>query len=163
MPKTVVGLVSVALLILTGCGKKPEEKIAEKIIEQNTGGKAKVDITDQSVKVETEEGTMNMTTGKSAKIPESFPSDIYIFKPAEVKMAMEVGQGYSVALATGKEIDAVASAYKKEMVKRGWKQQAAMDMGENAMLIYEKEKRVTNVAVTREEGETKIVLTVGMN
>ena len=73
MPKTVVGLVSVALLILTGCGKKPEEKIAEKIIEQNTGGKAKVDITDQSVKVETEEGTMNMTTGKSAKIPESFP------------------------------------------------------------------------------------------
>ena len=158
-----IGLVLAMLLILIGCGKKAEEKIAEKIIERSTGSKAKVDIADESMKIETEDGSMSVKTGKSAKIPKEFPSDVYLFKPADVEVAMEVGQCYSIALKTGKDIASVTSAYKKEMVNKGWKQQAAMDMGENSMLIYEKEKRITNVAISQDAGETKIVITVGKN
>jgi hypothetical protein len=150
----------VMLSVMIGCGKKPQEKIAEKIVENGTGKKANVAIGDESVKIETEDGSMSLTSGKSAKIPDGFPSDVYIFTPADVAMAMEVGQGYSIALKTGKDIESVTAAYKKEMTRKGWEQKAAMDMGENTMLMYEKDKRVINVVVSHEEGETKIVLTV---
>lgn len=159
MKRTICITVIIALTII-GCGKKPEEKIAEKIVENGIGKKANVDINDESVKIETEDGSMSLKAGKSAEVPKGFPSDVYIFKPANVEMAMEVGQGYSIALKTGKDIESVTSTYKKEMVKKGWERKAAMDMGENTMMMYEKEKRVTNIVVSQEDGETKIVLTV---
>lgn len=161
--KRIVSIAVLVLFVMVGCGKKKEEIIAEKIIENGIGKKAKVDLDDQSVKIETEDGTMNLKTGKSAKIPDAFPSDVFIFKPADVEMAMEMGMGYSIALKTVKDIPTVAAAYKNEMVKKGWTQKAAMDMGENTMLMYEKGKRVTNVTVGREEGETRIALTVVSN
>jgi maltodextrin utilization protein YvdJ len=152
------------LLVVYGCGKKVEEKMAEKItekiIEHGTKGKAKVDLSDHSMTIETEKGKMVVASGKSAEIPADFPSDVLIFKPAEVSGTMAAGKGSSVMLKTAKDKAAVTSAYKEAMTKKGWTQKAAVDMGEQSILSYEKEKRVANVIISAKEGKTEIALTV---
>ena len=161
--KRVMSVAVLTLVVMIGCGKKKEEVIAEKIIENATGNKVNVDLENNSMNIETKDGKMSVQTGKSAKIPDTFPSDVFIFEPADVEMAMEMGMGYTIALKTPKDIATVTAAYKKNMVKQGWDQKAAMDMGENTTLMYEKGKRVTNVTVGQEDGETRIALTVVSN
>ena len=161
--KKLNGVILTILLVLVGCGKKTEEKIAEKIIEKSIGGKADVDIAKGTMNIETEDGNMSVQTGKSAKIPDKFPTDIFVFKPSDVLMAMELPKGYTISLKTGKDVAAVTSAYKKSMTDKGWKQKAAMDLDGKSMFFYEKEKRVTHVAISHKDGETNIVLTASTN
>jgi hypothetical protein len=155
--KKVTCIVLGMLLLVAGCGKKAEEKITEKAIERATGGKAKVDLSKNTVKVETENGSI--TAGVSAKIPEGFPSDIFIFKPSDMIGSMEgAGTGYSIAMKTSKDVATVAEAYKKAMIGNGWKQKAAMDMGTQSMLVYEKDKRAANIVISQKNKETSIAI-----
>jgi maltodextrin utilization protein YvdJ len=152
------------LLFAFGCGKKAEEKMAEKItekiIEHGSKGKMKADLSNNVMTVETEKGKMTVASGKSAELPADFPSDVLIFKPSEVAGTIEVGKGSSVMLKTDKDKAAVTSAYKQTMVKNGWTQKAAVDMGEQSILSYEKEQRVANVIISAKHEKTEIALTV---
>lgn len=67
MKKTLVlaGVVSIALVL--GCGKKSEENIAKKRIEQQTGRKENVDISDESVSVKTKNDELKMDAGEKTK------------------------------------------------------------------------------------------------
>jgi hypothetical protein len=159
--KKVTCVVLGMLLLVAGCGKKIEEKIAEKItekaIEHGTDGKAKVDLSKNTMTIETENGSYS--AGTSSKIPDGFPSDIFIFKPSEMIGSMAgTGKGYSIAMKTSKDVASVTEAYKKTMIGNGWKQKAAMDMGAQAMLVYEKEKRTANIVIGQKDNETSIVI-----
>lgn len=156
--KKVTCVVLGMLLLIAGCGKKIEEKIAEKAIEQGTDGKAKVDLSKNTMPIETENGSFS--AGTSSKIPDGFPSDIFIFKPSEMIGSMAgTGKGYSIAMKTSKDVASVTEAYKKAMTGNEWKQKAAMDMGTQAMLVYEKEKRTANIVIGQKDNETSIVIT----
>jgi hypothetical protein len=150
----------VLAILLAACGKKTEEKALEKAIESETGKKADVDLSGDGVKIETEEGTMRMSAGEGAKIPQDFPKDVYIMKGAKVEMAMETEEGYSVALTIDQPRDKVAQDYKKKMSGEGWTQKAYMDMGEQIMIAYEKGDRAANVLVIHDEKVTRLNLTV---
>jgi hypothetical protein len=150
-------------ILMAGCGKKIEEKIsqklAEKAIEHGTKGKAKVDLSGGSMKIETKEGTM--AGGTAAKIPDNFPSDIFLLKPSKVIMSMEsADKGLGVGLETDKDAASVTETYKKSMTGSGWTQKSAVAAGKMAMLAYEKEKRTVNIIINQKDAATNILINV---
>lgn len=153
-----------AVLFSIGCGKKVEdkvgEKILEKIIENKSNGAAKVDLAKGTMKIESDQGTISVASGGSAKIPDNFPSDVFVYKPATIGSVVEAQQGVTLAMKTTKEIGEVTEAYKTAMTGKGWKQKSAADMGTYSMLVYEKDKRTTTIAVSKQRDSLNILLNV---
>jgi len=79
------------VLIATGCGKTPEEKVIEKRIEEATGADAEVDLSKKGMKIsgETESGEFTVSTGEGTEIPKDFPTDVFIYRPSRVMTAIE--------------------------------------------------------------------------
>jgi len=157
---------SIVLFILTlavlGCTKGTEEKAAEKAIETATGKKVEADLSDGSVKLKSEDGTFEMTSGDSAELPEGFPKDVYVYENASIQMAMDMPHGMSVGLHTSDGVRKVSDAYKKAMEKEGWKKFSATDAGDSYHLVYgkEQEDRMAQITIAREDDKTVIALSI---
>ena len=156
MKRIILCAVACSLVAYIGCGKKAEEKVIEKIIEKESGGKADVDISDESISIKTEDGEATLHAGENVKLPADFPKDILVYKGADVKMTMEVPQGKSVTFLTKDDVSKVAEAYKKEMAGKGWKKEMAMDMGEQTSLIFKKDERMAQIMIGKEDDKTMI-------
>jgi hypothetical protein len=150
------------ILLAFGCDKSSEEKAVEKQIEKQTGGKADVDLSNKKMKVsgETEVGKYTVTSGEGTEIPEGFPADVFVYRPSKTVMAMEIPEGYSLALTTRDDSAKVFDAYSKEMKAKGWAEEAAMKMESQSVLVYQKDERVVNISIVPYEKEFQISLTV---
>jgi hypothetical protein len=153
------------ILLVAACGRETQEAAMEKKIEDATGGKADVDMSDKGMKVsgETEEGKYEMTGGDAAKIPDDFPADVFIYKPSKAVMAMKVPEGFSVTLQTKDDKAKVLSAYKEQMAAKGWSEEGSMDMGDQSMRMYKKDQRMATVNLTPSDEGLAINLSVGAN
>ena len=153
-----------AIMVMFGCGKKAEEKAAEKItekaIESSMGGNAEVDIKENSVRIQTKEGEMTMTAGDSVKLPADFPKDVFLYKGADLNTAMELPQGFNLVFQTKDDASRVSEAYLAEMEAKGWSKEMSMDMGGQKMLAFKKDERGVNVSIASDEEMTQISLTV---
>ena len=157
-------IILTAMMVMFGCGEKAEEKAAEKMaekaIESSFEGEARVDIEKDSIRIETEEGEMTMTTGDSASLPADFPKDVFIYKGAELSMAMEVPQGFNLSLQTKDDMSKVSEVYLAEMTAEGWTKEMSMDMGGGKTMAFEKDERAVSVMISSHEEMTQITLTM---
>jgi len=149
--------------VLVGCGQSKEEKaaekIVEKIIERNSPG-ADVDFIKGNMNIKTEAGEMSININDSAKLPDNFPKDVFVMKSAEVKMTMDMPQGTSASFLSKEDMSSVFSKYQNEMTSKGWEQKMSMNLGEGATLVYEKDQRVANITMAKEEEGTIINLII---
>ena len=157
-------IILAAIILIFGCGEKGGEKVAEKVmekaIESNTGGKATVDMEENSLRIQTEEGEMTMTAGDSAKLPVDFPKDVFLYKGADINTAMELPEGFNLMFQTKDDPSIVSEAYLSEMEEEGWAKEMTMDMGGSKMMVFKKDERMVNVTITSDEEVTQIVLSV---
>ncbi len=162
MAKCIICL-SCLILMLAGCGKSPDEAAIERQIERATGSDADVDISDDSYKISgtTEDGEFSLSSGEGTEIPPDFPEDVLIYRPSSVSMTMNMPEGQSLTLTTSDDSKKIAEAYKREMIEKGWSEQASINMGSQSMLSYKKEERVANVTIVPSDDETQIMLVVG--
>ena len=189
MKRTWIVLGLAACVAAAGCGKKSEEKLSEKLTEKllekslsQDGVKAKVDISGDtmsftttdadgkqanvkmdgdSLVVEGPDGVQTFRAGGAGEMPKDFPADVYVLSGAEVVSSISAPGGINLALkSTSSKADVVAK-YSAEMKAQGWTTQSTMDMGETAMLSFEKGDRQASVIVQVEGGATSINLTVG--
>ena len=153
------------LLLFGGCGQSAEEKALEKQIEKETGSGAKVDLTDQGMKItgKTEDGDFTMSAGDETRIPKDFPADVFIYRPSKTVMAMSVPEGYTLSLTTKSDRSQVISSYEREMVGQGWVQMTSMQMGPNSVLVFEKEDRTTSITVASSGKDIQISVAVAKN
>ena len=153
-----------AIMVIFSCGEKGEEKIAEEIMEKaielDMGGNAEVDIKENSLRIQTEEGEMTMTSGDSAKLPDDFPKDIFIYKGADLNTAMDFPGGINLMFQTKDDPSKVSEAYLDGMEEKGWAKEMSMDMGGRKMMVFKKDERMVNMAITSDEEVTQIRLTV---
>lgn len=160
--RILISLLVSVLMIGCSCGEKADEKVAEKAaekaIEAHTGKDADVKIDKESMRINTKDGEMSMTSGKSAKLPDNFPNDIPMYRGYVLDMAMEVPQGYSLSFTSKDEMSTVAEWYLKEMVNKGWAKEASMDMGDQTMLVFKKGERGVNLVIAPDEDQTRISL-----
>jgi hypothetical protein len=150
--------------ILSGCGKTVSEmageKAAEKIIEDRTGGKAKVDVDNGNVKIETKEGSFE--TGKNIKLPADFPSDIYIIEDNLTSaMSNQADGGFTISLETAKSLEEVSSVYQEKLKAEGWNITGTMNYGDSSSVIAEKDNRVVSVFSSKNSGKTAVMIGVG--
>lgn len=153
-----------AIMVMFGCGKKAEEKavekMAEKAIESSMGGNAEVDMKDNSLRIQTEEGEMTMTSGDSVKLPADFPKDVFLYKGADLNTAMELPEGFNLMFQTKDDPSKVSEAYLAEMEAKGWSKEMSMDMGGHKMMVFKKDERIVNVSIASQEEMTQIALSI---
>lgn len=147
-------------LIFFGCGKKAVEKMAEAAAERE-GVKAKFNIDDQGLTIETKEGISTYAGGKNAKVPDNFPKDVCVYEGATLLSSVSVPNGFHLNLRSKDAADKVAGSIKSKMVAEGWKEEATLTQAEQIIFTYKKDKRSANFVVTGgDEDETQIILTV---
>jgi hypothetical protein len=159
----VIGMMMVSCLVLAGC-KKAAEKAAEKAIEAGMakdGVKAKVDASGGKVTIESKDGKTEFTGGKSAKVPDNFPKDVYVYEGATITASVSTPEGCNLVLETGDSADKVMSTIQGKMAGMGWKQEMTVNQDKNAMVGYKKEKRSVMVNVNADK-KTMITMTATM-
>lgn len=162
MLKKMIIVIASVTVALMGCGK-PSEKAAEKAveaaIEKESGGKAKVDISQGSISVKTDgKDQMEMTSGQNAKVPEDFPKDIPVYAGATVLSSIKAEGSFNINLETADEMSKVTASYKEAMKKEGWTEKTAADMGQMTMLTYAKAEREAMVHINSDGKKTSIGL-----
>ncbi len=184
MNRIAIVLLLAAGVAAAGCGKKAEEKLAEKIIEKSLakdgmqakvdisgetmsftttdadGKQAKVNVDGDSMTIEGPDGTTTFRAGGAGDMPKDFPADVYVVSGASVVSSMSYPGGVNLSLTTSAAAKDVAARYSAEMQAQGWIEQSSMDTPEVAMLSFVKENRMATVIVQTEDGTTTINLTV---
>jgi len=150
-------------LILSGCGKSVSqivgEKATEKIIENQTGGKANVDINNGNVKVDTKEGSIE--TGANVKLPADFPSDVYVIEGSMVAaMSDQANKSFTISIEINKSLEEASTIYQTELKKQGWSITGTMNFGESSSVVAEKDNRTVSVYINKSNDKTTVVLGV---
>ncbi|MCU0679487.1 MAG: hypothetical protein MUC28_03535 [Planctomycetes bacterium] len=148
-------------LTLSACGspsKQASERIAEKAIEDATGGQADVDINNNEVNVETEEGSFR--AGEEVDLPADFPSDVYVYGGTiKAVITNNNPKGHTVSIETADEAAKVKTAYEEKMREGNWDITGTMDFGGTISLAGQKGDRNLSVMIGQNEETTTIVLT----
>ena len=143
-----------ASLALVACGKSPGERAAEAAIEQATGNKATVDAEGNAVTIKTDEGEMKMSGGDAAKLPATYPTDVYQPAGAKVESVMEMPGTMVVQFDAAGDIASLADASGKMMATHGWKTQLSMQQSaEQQVTMYEKDKRAATISLIDDEAK----------
>ncbi len=112
-------LVLAASLVLSGCTKKAAESAAEKAIEKATNSQADVDIGTNSIKVNTNTGSMQI--GGNVVMPENFPDDIYVIDGTlTYALTASSGKSYTITIETNKSVNEVKNIYENKLAEDGW-------------------------------------------
>jgi hypothetical protein len=155
--------VAAGLMAVMGCGRAQErvnEKIAEKMIEKQTGGKAQVDYSRDRVVVKTKEGEIVASAGGGATVPADFPGDVLVYKNAQLQMAFSNPDAWALTLVTKDSADKVSGAYQSAMAGQGWTQAGMVNMGGQIVLNFKKEKQDATIGITQADSGNQIVVSV---
>lgn len=156
---------AVAVALLAGCGKMQEaasEAAAEKAIEASTGKKVDINNEDgqQSVTIETDQGTYTAASGENVALPASFPKDVHLPADAKLMSAMTMGQAMSVTLTSQQTLSAAYEAYRKAQTGDGWTETMAMQDASSGLLAMEKGQQTVLTHFAAENGATTMVVNV---
>jgi outer membrane lipoprotein-sorting protein len=162
----IIFCIIVLALLLQGCGKKAGEKIAKKMIESaaaRDGVKANVKISDDSLTIKTDKGQTIYSAGKSAKIPDNFPRDIYVYGDANVVAALTHPEGFSIVMETKDSQEKVYNTIKTKFNESGWNEAMTMSQKGAKILTYTKENKTVNIMITEEKKGSQINMTVALD
>lgn len=146
-----------ATTVFESC-KRAAEKTSEKIIEKSIGEDAKVDIDDEKVVIETEEGTF--TTDASVNVwPNEIPGEVPEFKKGKVmSVTTQEIDGSKNWVVMFEEVSGTAlQEYKEQLENLGFKINYTTTAGTGGHLAAEKDK----LAVMLMVGEGNATVTVG--
>lgn len=154
--RTFSGIMVLSLAFLVSCGgKSSEEKRAEraleKVFQQTTGKSAKVDLKGGKVKIQSKDGTAEITTG-SAEWPEDLPSDVPKFEFGTVKGVNKETTGeipkWMIIIQDVPE-DALAE-YTEKLKAGEWNIETTMSTPQGGMVQATKESLVIMVTVAKD-------------
>jgi len=162
MKKTIILSLVVVLsgtLLLAGCGEK---KAAEKAVEKASNGAVDVDIDNNKVTINTNEGTIEV--GDSVKLPSDFPSDVYVID-GTIKGVTHISEnkGYTVSIETTKSVSQAKTEYENELKEEGWNITFSMNIQNGASMTAEKDNRNLTVSISSDGETTQVVLGTGQN
>ena len=171
---TMSGIIMLAL-VFSGCGpgdairEKAGEKIIEKAIESQTGGKVNINSGKNTMDITTNEGKVSVSNDGDGKLPANFPSDIFIFSDAKITVstfnAAQPGS-FSVSYSTASVTqDSAFEKYKTEMIGSNWVKETEMNFGtdQGSMLVFKKDNRKVSVMIGKEEKGSTFITVIGVD
>jgi len=144
--------------VFTTC-KRAAEKTTEKIIEKSIGDKAKVDLDDEKIVIETEEGTFT-ADATIQSWPKEIPNEVPEFKNGKIVMVntqnMEAGKNWVIIF---EDVSSNAAAkYKENLESNGFKINFTTTAGTGTHFAAEKD----NITVMLMGDEGGASITVGI-
>lgn len=122
-----------------------------------------VETEDGGVRISGEEegaGKVTGLFGENAKIPDGFPKDVPVYPDATVVAGMASDEGGMVTLKTGDDPDEIVAFYREGLRSEGWSLESEMNLGGQQILPIEKGGRSGAVQISREGGDTTILIIV---
>lgn len=168
----VVVTVLAVVFTLTGCRrsrkKESEEEAADRIVSRAvslaSGKKTEVNVSGDTVQFKDAEGTLTVNAGEGAKLPDTFPKDIPVYKPASVMQSASRNENeFSVALQSKDDVEKIASFYTEGMAAEGWDAGQQMNMPNRSIHSYQKGKRMIHLMIFKGEDETVITIGGGLD
>jgi len=157
--KSAMMALAVVCLLVSGCGKKVAEKMIESRLSKD-GVKAKVDLSGEQVTIQTKDGTSTYSGGKNAKVPDTFPKDVFVYPGATVVASVTVPNGCNLVLETKDDLEKVLGAFKDKMAGADWKEEMNMNQGGQSMCVYKKDQRSASIVIASADKKTHITITV---
>ncbi|MFZ2188242.1 MAG: hypothetical protein WAV73_01615 [Candidatus Moraniibacteriota bacterium] len=168
--KIAIGVVAfIAMLALSGCGPNVGEKIMEKAIESQTGGKVNVNANNGEMTIKSKEGDISASGTGSATLSADFPKDIYIAPDAQIMVSLANGQNksYSAVYTTGMTASEIYAKYQEDLALKGWaiEPQTEINTGDAKMIQYKKGTSRLNliVGLSQDKSKTHVQLTGAEN
>jgi len=166
-----IAVVLAASVVLSGCfvtdriSEKAGEKIMEKAIETQTGGKVDVNADKGEMNIKTDQGELNLSQGQGAKLPDNFPSDIFVYDDRDVIMSGTGAMGtgtFNLNYLTPIAVSQAFDKYKTEMEAKGWKKTYEMSLegGKSNMLNFEKGDSQVSITVGQHEDTGKTYISI---
>lgn len=147
-----------AAALLLACGGD------EKTIETE-GGTFTVETEGGGVRLSGEEkgvGEVSGHFGEDAEIPADFPKDLPVYPGSKVVAGIVAGEGGMITLQTGDDPGKVADFYREKLAAEGWNLGSEMNLGGQRILTVEKEGRNGAVQISRDGGETTILISTNL-
>ena len=156
-----------ALLLLAGCGSAVEnvaENAVERAIENEVGGDANVDVDEDSVTIESEEGSI---TAGSGSVPDDFPSDVRLVD-GEVTYSQRLetadGRGWSVQVSVDGDAASVADQVRSDLTDAGFSVDESTEFttedNQGATILADRADMTALVVVTSEGSGTVVIYTL---
>lgn len=143
----------IVAVMLSGCG----EKAAEKAIETSTGGSVDVDFDDNSMKINTNAGSLEV--GEKVSLPAGFPSDVHVVDGTIVTaMTITEGETYTVSIQTSKTVNSVKKEYESELASDGWDVTMSLAVEDGFTMSAEKGDRMVIISIGSEDEGALVVL-----
>lgn len=101
-------------------------------------------------------GHAKIDAATTVTIPQEFPPDVFIYENARPVIAMVAGDNAMVTLDTEDASETVIEACKKGMLEQGWKEKAAINLPNGAILKYDKKERKVDVTISKAGEITRI-------
>jgi len=141
----------VLMVIVSGCGQKNlTERQMEKALEDSLGGNAKVNLNNNEVNIETDQGSMNY--GENVKLPNDFPKDIYLIDGQIMSVTENfMGAKYQVMIKSDASVSDAKDLYESKLKEEGWAITSSFNMGTAAMLSANKGDQQLSVTLGTEE------------
>ncbi|HWQ99756.1 MAG TPA: hypothetical protein VN397_02810 [Candidatus Methylomirabilis sp.] len=123
-------------------GEKVVENVIEKAIKKDSGKNVDVDLQKGGFSFKDEKTGQVFAVGEGVKIPDSFPSDVPRYPGATPKSVSLVDeqQEAGMVLETSDALEKVASWYKSEAQKSGWKSASTFNSEQTNIMSFEKEE-----------------------
>ena len=149
-------------LMLSGAiCKNTVEKTAEKSIEKATGDEADVDIKDDSIKINTNGGSME--AGEEVGLPDHFPSDVHV-TDGTIRSSTTMGEdNFTVSIESSKSVSQIKEEYESKFAADGWDVSLTMSYEGGAMVGGEKDGRTATVTIARKEGDEQTTVVLGVS
>ncbi len=165
-----ISIVAIFTFFTLGCSSNDEkttnktsEKIAEKLIEGATGNKVDVNIDKNgktgSMTIKGDNGDAVTISSNGKKIPDNFPSDIYIADGDIASVGtINTGDGSIITILMNVKEDTgtIADKILKEMKAAGWKSDMNMKTSEGSVQMYSKDKNSITVTVGKDNEQTTV-------
>lgn len=154
-------MVLAAVLVLSGC-KSADEKAAEKIIENATNGAADVDISTNTVTVNT--NGYSYQVGDQVTLPADFPKDIYIID-GKLTLSSKTAQsnGFTVSLDITKTVAEAKALYDSHLVSDGWAVTSSASFENSAIIYASKGDRALSLGINKGEAKNTVAITTYTN
>jgi len=151
--------VALSLVAITTSCKRAAEKTQEKIIEKAIGDKANVDLDDEKIVIETEEGTFT-TDANIQSWPKEIPNDIPEFKEGNIVVVntQDMGEGKNWVVIYEDVSQEAIENYKKELERKDFKINFTTRAGTGTHFAAEKGKLM--VMLMGDEGGASISISV---
>ncbi len=161
--KWVIIIIVVLVVLFVGRMFSPS-RIAERALEQATGGDYTVDVnSDGTTEITGGDGqTVNIAAGKNVSLPDNWPDTVPVFDNAKIIYAGSVntgddGVGLTITYTTSSSASDVANFYKNGLAEKGWKIESTVATGDGSMLTASQgEGNAVAVYISESNGETTV-------